>query len=167
MKTSPSSRRWLLRFASTAACLALLARPAPASAHADPVTPGVPYQLTGHTGSGARGTTYEVYANWDWILLTGDTGVNGSPMVFEQDGDAYRIKSTGYHWDGYDTWCAEGDGIKLAKASECRRSRWKLIPAQSGGWHIELAGTGAYVTNPIGGKQWLKVFSRFTFTPAG
>ncbi|XVQ89254.1 hypothetical protein ACQP2K_18105 [Microbispora siamensis] len=182
MKTGPLSRQRLARLTSAAAAfLALVALPAPVGAQTrakdDPITPGVPYYLIGHTVSGARGTTFEVYLNYDWVLLSNDEDYNGTPVVFEQDGDAYRIRSTSSHWAGYDTWCWGGDdGITLTRVDKCRSSRWRLQPAEGGGWFIRVAGTGRVLNNPLKGKQWLKAsttlepayrqFTRFTFTPA-
>ncbi|MGW4795915.1 hypothetical protein ACWEPC_26205 [Nonomuraea sp. NPDC004297] len=168
-------RHLLLQPAAAATCLTLPAAPLPADAEAAPITPGEPYHAIGHTSSGQRGATYEVYESWDHVRLSDDDGGTGDALVFERDGDAYRIRSTGFNWGGYDTWCAGNASIFLGD-SNCA-TRWSFAAAPGGGWYLKEHGTGNYVTNPLDGKQWLKPFdgvvtgsrefTRFIFTPAG
>ncbi|MEV7188765.1 hypothetical protein [Kitasatospora sp. NPDC093102] len=169
-----SVRRML---AAGVSCLALVALSAPVSAaqsavdrstsavssattrlQDEPVVPGVRYYLI-QTHSN-RGTTFEVYNNWDYVLLTNDAGNAGTAQVFEKDGNNYTITSTSSNWGGYNTWCLAGNDIRLDKAADCR-IRWSIVPTRNG-FYLKVAGTDLTVNNYKKGKGWLSAYERIS-----
>jgi hypothetical protein len=113
-----------------------------------------------------RGTTVEVNTNWDWVLLTNSSRSAGEAFTFEPNGNGYTIKSPLYHWDGYDTWCAEIAGIKLTREGECNGvSRFYLTHSDAYGGTYRISDGITSKARPVvyrdnGGKDWLRLFGR-------
>ncbi|MER5354608.1 hypothetical protein ABT093_30290 [Kitasatospora sp. NPDC002551] len=168
-------RRSLRRTAVAAAgCLALLAGATPAST-AQAATDGAGHRLPANLAHPApskretvydpvylvqadsgRGATFEVYAGWDYALLTNQPG-NGTAVVFTLHADdlTYSIESTSGNWGEYRTWCLYGADIRLEKSS-CR-TRWQVEDLGGDEFYLKLAGTKKKIeTSKLADrKRWL------------
>ncbi|MET9398756.1 hypothetical protein [Kitasatospora sp. NPDC002965] len=144
---------------AAAGCLALLAGTAPASAAQDTATRAAGHRFPASAAHPApskretvfdpvylvqansgRGATFEVYAGWDYALLTNQPG-NGTALVFTLHADdlTYSIESTSANWGEYRTWCLYGADIRLEKSS-CR-TRWQVEDLGGDEFYLKVAGT--------------------------
>ncbi|MFE6871540.1 hypothetical protein ACFVFS_33945 [Kitasatospora sp. NPDC057692] len=160
--------------AAAAGCLALLPVAVPASTaqaatnragHRLPADFAHPVAATRETvydpvylvqANSGRGATFEVYAGWDYALLTNQPG-NGTALVFTLHADdlTYSIASTSANWGEYRTWCLYGADIRLEKSS-CR-TRWVIQDLGGEQFHLKVAETKKTVkTSKLpDAKRWL------------
>ncbi|WP_327681554.1 hypothetical protein [Kitasatospora sp. NBC_00458] len=157
---APAARRrsrrrgWATALAvtATAGVLAPAARATPVAPEEEAIETGRSYHLVA-TNHGNRGATFEVNLNRDWALLTNDENSNGTAVVFERKGDGYTIRSTSSNWGGSDTWCSEGKGVALSKASTCATA-WKVLP-EGDGFKLE-DDSRRTLSHSTDGKAWLR-----------
>ncbi|MFJ8649017.1 hypothetical protein ACIRNI_23210 [Streptomyces sp. NPDC093546] len=102
-----------------------------------------------------RGVTIEVYANWDYALLTNDSGSKGTKVIFRQQGDGYTIESTSGHWGGYTYWSGVGNGVRLDTRENA--TVFQVVPSSRG--FLIADKHKNYATYPSGGKGWLQLFN--------
>ncbi|NLU65961.1 hypothetical protein [Streptomyces sp. HNM0574] len=114
------------------------------------IVPGEKYRLT--EVARGRGTHHEVYAGWDYALLTSEDGYAGEEVVIHQRGDGFAFQNIECNWGGYQWWAMSTTGIYLA--DEGKATTWYLEGPEDG-FYIRNSGKN-YLTYPCDGKKWLQ-----------
>lgn len=78
------------------------------------------YLVDMHSG---RGLSYEVYSNYDYIR---EVDGPGTKIKLEHvEGTSYKIKMTGFHWDGYN-YLTRSDNSWIYLDKKEKSSNWHL-----------------------------------------